>query len=191
MGQSLSSAGALPRNVIEIFTIVAATLVIVLHAKRRKRRMTFIPFDIAVDSGGLAQQAVNSIVAVTMGRDFYAVGVKADYALDDFGTTSSILTFGWAHSDLSNVEIQENIDSSNAGDPDNIIAREIARRPVRTVGKIDKDGVFNDGRQMKRALKFAVGESHALTIWVQNNDAITTAAGSEIRASGVIYGRFY
>ncbi len=176
--------------------VIAFGAILVTMARKgrsgRRRNFIAIPFDVSLTLGTLNSGVVLSTGVLTFGEDLFIISVDAAWALDGFTATEGPLSVGWAHGDLTVAEVAEAIDAS-VTDPDDIIARERARRPVRKVGTfagLSSDEVLFDGRQERRAVRFSVGDGHSLNAYVVNRSGGNLTTGSVIRLSGVIYGRW-
>ncbi len=174
--------------------ILIMTIGVILHARRRRRRrMVWIPFNAAVALSTLANNAAIAGSVLTFGEDFFMVGMKATWTMDDNTTGENPLDVGFAHGDLSVSEILEAIDASQA-DPDDIIAVERARRPVRKVGTFSESvltkNTLNDGKAITTRFKRSIGDGHALDLFAVNRSGATLTTGTRIIVDGHLYGRW-
>ncbi len=99
---------------------------------------------------------------------------------------------GICHSDLTVTEVREALQAEMT-DPDDIIAKERSRRPVRKLGvfkSIDLDDTINDGMPLRKKIRFAVGDGHNLQLWAFNRSGAALTTGSIITALGTLYGRW-
>ena len=134
-----------------------------------------------------------ALFASDFGEDIYIISLDANYSIHTLTAGQVPIVVGWAHGDLTNAEISEAVTAEQT-DPDDIIAREKARRPVRTVGVFAEGGTadmsLNDGVQLRTKIKFSVGDGHGLNFWVFNRSDNTLTTGAVVSAFGTLYGRW-
>ncbi len=102
------------------------------------------------------------------------------------------ISVGFSHSDLSVTEVLEAL-KADLSSPDDIIARERARRPVRRVGNFagpDVNQRLNDGKKIRQKIGFSVGDGFDLDAWFWNRSGAVLATGTVIDVDGTIYGRW-
>ncbi len=135
-------------------------------------------------------------IGLNFGEDIYCLSVDCAWSWDTLTPADTgPLVVGWAHGDLTVGEILEAI-TAELTDPDDIIARERSRRPVRTVGQLRSDGVATQvilprsGEMSRTKLKFSIGDGHILNFWVMAHDPAGLTGGSLLRVHGVLYGRW-
>lgn len=164
--------------------------------KRRSRNKNFqaIPFTKSITVGTPAVDGFSSETVFTsaLAEDFYAI--SGDFTVSIRGLTAGEgpLQIGVNHGDLTMTEVGECLDS-NLSDPDDIIAREQSRRPVRSLGHlhgIGTDEVMNDGKPIRQKLKFMVGSGHNIDVWLRNKSGAQLTTGAVLVLTGVIYGRW-
>ncbi len=129
---------------------------------------------------------------LTFGEDIFVISIDASWAITNPTVGEGPLEVGWAHGDLTVAEIAEALDAE-VTDPDDIIAGERARRPVRRVGKFAcllSDEVLFNGRVERQLMKISIGDSHTLKMWGRNRSGAIFANGPSIQVDGVIYGRW-
>ncbi len=164
------------------------------RGRKRRAKLVAIPFVARLPLSTLGASTVVTISALPsdFGEDFYCHSVFATWALREGTATEGPLSFGYAHGDLSVTEILEAI-TAEVTDPDDIIAKERSRRPVRKTGSfpgLSTNEIWNDGRQGRTGLGFSVGDGHTLDCWILNNSASALAGGTIVEIDGVIYGRW-
>ncbi len=164
--------------------------------KSSKNRKNFvaIPF-----TGQFALSTLLTDVVLTgplfssvFGEDIFIISVDCLWALRGHTAGETPLEFGFAHGDLSVTEIAEAL-NAELTDPDDIIAKERARRPVRRVGTFGgsiADPVFNDGNSKRSTIKFSVGDGFALNAYLLNNSGATLTTGGILEFAGTLYGRW-
>jgi len=163
-------------------------------SRRRKSRLVTIPFDGQLAMGAAADQAVvKQDMVTTLGEDLFVISV--DVACDINGKTAGEgpINIGMAHDDLSVAEIAEALEA-DLTDPDDIIAKERARRPVRAFGKFSGGQivaeVWNEGREQRVPIRWSVGDGHTLSFYGRNNTGAQMNTGALINFTGRIYGRW-
>ncbi len=147
----------------------------------------------------LALGALASITLVGVALDETMVeagrisSLVAAWALGDWtaGAGDGPITFGVAHSDYSDAEIEEVIENTGSWDTGDKISREVAKRQVRIIGTFRSDTlattrmvVFNEGRPMKTKLNWKMTTGDTLKIFAYNNGASALATGATIFANG-------
>lgn len=161
--------------------------------KKNRRGFVAIPFNAILTLGALVTNAI--VIVSTMGsvfgEDIYIISVDATWSLRNFTAAEGPVHVGYTHSDLSTTEVQENLDAE-LSNPDDIIAKERSRRPVRKVGTFSQgltDQSLNDGKVLRSKIKFSVGDGFNLDVYAINRGANLTTGGI-IHVSGTIYGRW-
>ncbi len=169
-------------------------------AKKKKTRtgvnrknFVAIPFSKSLPLGTLADETViKTSLLNAFGEDIFIMSIDCTFALREFSVNEAPLFFGYAHGDLTVAEILEAI-NAEVTDPDDIIANEFARRPVRKVGGFVGDEVepiYNDGKKVRQRIKFSVGDGHTIDVWVKNQSGAILTTGAILELDGVIFGRW-
>ncbi len=160
---------------------------------RNRKGFVAIPFEVTLALSTLANGIVASTgVLANFGEDIFIMSMKASWTLRGATPNEGPLALGYAHGDLSNTEIAEAL-TAELTDPDDIIQREKARRPVRRVGSfpvISANEALNNGNDVKTLIKFSVGDGHDLSLWVQNLTGATLTTGAVVNLVGVLFGRW-
>ncbi len=166
------------------------------RSKSKKNRKGFIaiPFTAQLALSTLASLTVldAAVLSATWGEDIFIISVDSYWSLRDLTPGEGPIIVGFAHGDLSVGEIAENL-NAEVTDPDDIIARERARRPVRKAGQFTgllANEALNDGKKLRTRLKFSVGEGHNLAFWARNDSGATLTTGAILNLSGTLYGRW-
>ncbi len=161
--------------------------------RRRDRNFVAIPFQAALTLGTLADDTVISGSPITLGEDLFVISVDTLAALRGLTAGDVPITVGYAHGDLTDTEIGEAL-SANLTDPDDIIARERARRPVRKVGTFahgaDVDQVLNNGVPIRTSAKFSIGDGHTFDLFAINRSGGQLQTGAVIEFEGTVFGRW-
>ncbi len=121
-------------------------------------------------------------------EDLFVISSDLSITVRSLTAGEGPLEVGLAHSDLSVTEILENLDVSFLN-PDNIIAKEQARRPVRRIGVLNgltSEESLNHGNQTRTPIKFSIGEV-GLDCWVVNRSGATLTTGAIVQFFGTLY----
>ncbi len=162
--------------------------------RNRSRNFVAIPFENEIPLGTLLDQTVvKATTTPNLGEDLYVLSVDGAWTLKGSTEGESALAVGYAHDDLNVTEILEAL-TAELTDPDDIIAKERARRPVRKVGafvnSVDSSKVLNNGVNIRTKIRISIGDGHALAFYAFNKSGATLTTGAIIQLSGVIYGRW-
>ncbi len=161
--------------------------------KRRRNNFIAIPFEVESDLAGMTAGELREIgmLGAVLGEDLYCISVDATYTLRDKDTGEGPIQIGYHHSDLSVTEVAEAL-AAQVTDPDDIIAKERARRPVRRAGVFPIAGTdveIRHGAKFRTKLGWSTGDGHNPALWVKNEDSTTLAAGTLI-VGGTLFGRW-
>ncbi len=102
--------------------------------------------------------------------------VVLQWSMTDFTATAGDgpISFGVAHSDYSDGEIEAVLESTNSWEQGDKVAQEIAKRLVRRVGVFDIPAsalemvVPNDGKPIKTKLNWLLTTGQTLKVWAYN-----------------------
>ncbi len=103
--------------------------------------------------------------------------IEATYSLDLITLGQGPIAFGVAHSDYTDVEIQEVFDATGSWNTGAKKEQEIAKRLVRQIGvfvskgSAGSDVEFNDGKPMKTKLNWSFNKDETLKLWAFNTSA--------------------
>ncbi len=164
---------------------------------RRKRNPNFvaIPFNAGLSLAGLVNDVVvvQGTLGAAFGEDIYIISVDAAWSTSGMVSGEGPINFGFSHGDLSVTEVLETLDSE-VTDPDDIIARERARRPVRRVGTMPgfvTNEVLLNGTTVRTRVGFSVGDGHTLDFYAVNRSGSTISSASQrLEIQGTIFGRW-
>ncbi len=162
-----------------------------------KNRQGFvaIPFNSSIALSTLANNTVLStaLFGSAFGEDIFIISIDSTWHIDALTDGQGPIDVGFAHSDLTVDEVSEAL-SAELTDPDDIIQKERARRPVRRSGifhgKVGGNESLNDGKPIRTKMKFSVGDGHQINFWQQNLSGATLTTGATVRVSGTIFGRW-
>ncbi len=159
----------------------------------RRRGFVAIPFTSSTALSTLADDTVLATGAVTnFGEDIYVISADLEYTMRGNTANENPISVGVSHSDLSVTEVLEAL-KADLSSPDDIIARERARRPVRRVGNFSGPDVnqrLNDGKPIRQKIKFSIGNGFDLDLWFWNRSGGALQTGTVIEVDGTIYGRW-
>ncbi len=171
-------------------------------ARRRRRKsknrsgFVAIPFSgsLALSTLGNGAALSANLLGAVFGEDIFIISVDIMFSMDTLTSGEVPIIVGLSHSDLSDTEIVEAL-VAELTDPDDIIAKERARRPVRKVGAFvvensAGDIALNDGKPIRQKVKFSVGDGHNLDMFAFNNSGATLTTGAIVSFDGTIYGRW-
>ncbi len=107
-------------------------------------------------------------------------------------TDSGPIQFGVAHGDYTAAEIEAWLEDSGSWDEGNLIAREIGKRKIRSIGVFATPSgptvsvAFNDGRPKKTKLNWILSQGDTLNRWVYNTGSVSVsgASGADVRLTG-------
>ncbi len=183
---------------LEILLLVAVLLLAKTPKRGRGRRSMSNYVKGNVDEelalGGLAASTLISVdfdeTMIEAGR---ITSVVASWALSDWtaGAGDGPITFGLAHSDYSDAEIEQVIEASGSWDTGDKVAQEVNSRLVRIIGTFRSDTlsttrmvVFNEGKMIKTKLNWKMTTGDTLSVWAFNNGSSALATGGIIFANG-------
>ncbi len=161
---------------------------------KNRRNFVAIPFSSILNLGTLADNIVviDGLTSVFV-EDIFIISIDALWSIRALAVGEVPLIFGFTHDDLTVTEIAENL-AAELVDPDDIITRERARRPVRKVGQFTKAGSaeesINNGNILRTRIKMKLGDGHTLAAFVQNKSGTTLTTGAIVEIIGTIYGRW-
>ncbi len=165
-------------------------------SKRRRRDKSFVAlnFEVTFVLGTLSDNIVlaNDLLGASFGEDIYIVSIDWTAAIKNMTQGEVPLYMGFNHGDLSVTEIAEALDA-NLVNPDDIIAKERSRRPVRRAGMFNLNAVdiiLHDGVMKRTKILFSVGNGFGLQVYVRNSSGAGLTTGAAFEMQGTIYGRW-
>ncbi len=168
------------------------------HGRGRRRR-SFNLRRVRVASGfAVGALAALDLIAgaiIPVATDPYRLmSTDLTYKITDLGSASDDgQEFGLAHSDYSDAEIEECLESQASIDLGDKVAQEQANRLVRSIGTFTGDGLsggdknVNDGLPIKTKLNWHMSTGDALRLWIRNGSGVIWTTGSAIVAQGKIW----
>ncbi len=153
-----------------------------------------IPFSTEIAVGTPADNAATLVdmLSADLGEDLFCISMDCNYAQRGGTALDGPFQIAVAHGDLTAAEIVEALDAELT-DPDDIIQKERARRPVRRVGMFPvaaSNEVMNAGHEVHTTLRFSVGDGHNLSFAAVNRTGGAITTGMIIEITGVLYGRW-
>ncbi len=178
----------------EIFIAERSGKSYVAKRKARKRSLVVIPFQGTLALGTLGAGALidANLLSAAFGEDYFCFSMDLLAHLETNTAGDGPLKVGIAHDDLTVGEVQEAI-TAEMTDPDDIIAKERSRRPVRqmfTFNGLAATEVVNDGMSLRQKVMWSIGDTHNINLWAQNDDADARQNGGIIQFSGKLFGRW-
>ncbi len=171
-------------------------------AKKRKknrgvnrRNFIAIPYNATLPLLTLGDGVVIKVdlLSSVLGEDLFVISIDHLTTIRNGTLTEYPLIFGFCHSDLTVAEIAEALDAE-VTDPDDLIARERAKRPVRKAGTFAfgtaGDQGVGDGLVLRQKMKISVGDGHNVSLWLRNMSGAALTTGTELGQMGTIYGRW-
>ncbi len=168
-------------------------------AKKRRtglnrRNFVAIPWSMSAALTTLGDGIVskNNLFDTAFGEDIFILSIDCTILLRDLTSGQVPIEVGFAHGDLSITEIGEYLDAELT-DPDDIIAKERSRRPVRRIGTFGREGThldLNDGVSLRVKIKFSVGNGFQMLLWVRNQSGAVLTTGTVVEGFGVLFGRW-
>ena len=162
--------------------------------RRGKNRRGFvaIPFFTELPLSTLADNTVITASILTFSEDIFIISADVQANLNAAPGGQGPLMVGLAHGDLTIAEINEALDAE-VTDPDDIIAKERARRPVRRVGvfpALSSDEVLAQGQSQRIVMRFSVGNDHALNMFCVNRSGGPLTGAAIVTFVGTLFGRW-
>ena len=164
------------------------------RTRKRDKNFVAIPFSNTLTLGALTMNTVlvGNLFGAVFGEDIYIISVDWNSAAQNHTAGEGAFELGFSHSDLSVAEVAEALDAELT-DPDDIIAKEHSRRPVRRAGLyagLLAEESLNQGVNKRTKIKFSVGDGHNLNLFSRNRSGATFTTGTLIRTQGTLYGRW-
>lgn len=163
---------------------------------RKKNRKGFvaIPVRSQLALGALNDDTViaGSIFGNNLSEDLFVISADLAWAIQGLTAGEGPIDVGISHSDYSVAEVEENL-SANVYDPSDLIAVEHSKRKVRKVGTFrgnDTEESLNDGKPMRRKIRFRVDNGKTLNMFAVNRSGAQLTSGAEVNVDGYIYGRW-
>ncbi len=161
--------------------------------KRSNKNFVALPFNTQIALATLADETVlTSALLSAFGEDFFCISADISLALDNVALSEVPVEVGLAHGDYTAAEIKEYV-NANLTDPDDKIAQEHSRRQIRRIGLFGvnaENQVLNHGDQQRIKLRFSIGDTKELKLWIMNHTGAAMTTGAIVTAVGTLYGRW-
>ncbi len=182
---------------IEILSVLAATLFVLLAARkgRRRRKRVFLlkgAIDKTVALSTLALgDVISDVVQDSVTETAFAISCELVWSLREVTVGEGPIQVGLAHSDYSDAEIEEYLENTGSWEIGDLVQREIAGRKVRIVGSFDAsfaDQSLNEGQPIKTTLKWMLATGQTLRVWAWNKSAASPlTTGALVVVSGHVW----
>ncbi len=163
------------------------------RSKRNRKGFVAINFETAVNLDTLANDTVLfAALMAAFGEDIFIISIDALFSVRGLTALEGPLQVGFSHGDLTVAEVSEAL-TAELTDPDDIIAKERARRPVRRAGQfsgLNTDDILNDGRLLRTKMRISVGDSHVINAFIKNRSGAALTTGANLGVTGILYGRW-
>ncbi len=181
--------------------IMLLAIIIIGATRKGKRRRRYSPgfaaisFTTAISLGTLGSDTVvtQAMFSNAFEENFYAMSCKAQWGYRNGTITEGPVEVGYAHSDYTVGEVAEKLSADESNVRGDKIANEQSRRDVRRAGMFAgavTDDVLNDGRGIKTALRFRIGNNFNLNVYARNRSGAVLTTGGLIIITGTLYGRY-
>ncbi len=177
---------------ILIFITLIAMLAMARSPRRRRRWTANMQNVNTFSLLALLTTATSTLISADLlppgDNEFRLLSIKGLWAIRDLTVGQGPIMIGVAHSDYSNVEIEEYLENeAQLTRGDMIATREIAKRLVRRIGHFSggaAEETLNDGKPIKTRLNWPMAEGITLKIWAYNQSGAILATGAEVVFSG-------
>ncbi len=175
--------------------IVLISLMLIMMAKPRRRRRRWTADMQAVQVfhvlafGALASSTLIGVNMLAAGDNEYRLlTIKGLWSIRDLTVGEGPLIFGVAHSDYTDAEIEEFLETETMLTRGNMVAtREIGRRLVRRIGIFTGNAAeetINDGKPVYTRLNWPMATAIVPKLWIYNASGATLTTGAEISFHG-------
>ncbi len=160
---------------------------------KRRYNLRRVRLSVAGSVGAIASLDVGSFALTgTPVNPTRLISLIASFATADQVTTDDGLSFGVAHGDYTNAEIEECLEATNSINPGDKITRERANRLVRLIGIIQKDasgtnGSFKSGAKQKIRLNWPMAIGQQLVLWFRNGSSNVYTTGTSFLVDGDLW----
>ncbi len=179
---------------LEILVVMAVGIIVmILAAKRRSKRSMGKYIRGTIDeSTSFAALAAKDVATadfdqVVVDRMLIS-SVKATYSLRDFtpAVNSGPILVGIAHSDYTDAEIEEFLETTDSWDEGNKVEQEVAGRLIRRIGIFQSPALatesvtLNDGKPIRTKLNWILNQGQTLQLWVYNMGSAAVATTTPV-----------
>ena len=183
---------------IELLIIALSVFTLINAATKPKRRRAFpshlrivrITSSSAIGALASLDVVANAIISTSANR-YRAISFNCSYSWASKAEIDDAASFGFAHSDYTDAEIEECLEAATAISQGDKVAQERANRLVRQIGtmagvsSIAAGGAqFNNGMKVKTRLNWLMGIGSTVQLWVRNSSGAVYTTGSTITING-------
>ncbi len=175
-----------------VLLVFITSLCLVSMATKSQRRSNFskyingsIDHRLQIGSSLAANTLIGSNITQVTVDTCRLSSIKCSYSLNNFTPTANAgpIIVGVAHSDYTDAEVEQWLETSGSWDRGNTSAREQRSRMVRQIGRfnIGPDGastdavVLNGGRPIKTKLNWLLTEGQTVKFWAFNSGSVAVA----------------
>ncbi len=143
--------------------------------------------------GALASKdVVKDDLADTVNERTLVSSVVAAYSLAGWTLTTNDgpILIGIAHSDYTDAEIEEYLESTGSWDEGDLVQQEISKRKIRRIGIFEEPDTdtgsvtLNDGKPIKTKLNWILNQGQTLAVWAYNTGAGPITTGATVHTEG-------
>ncbi len=130
-----------------------------------------------------SKDVVGAVFDETVNERTLVSSIVANWSLANWTDIANAgpIVFGVAHSDYTDAEIEEWIESTGQWNEGNMVSREISGRKIRQIGTLGGGGsaaetdVLNDGKPVKTKLNWILLQAQTLRVWAYNSGSAAVA----------------
>ncbi len=135
-----------------------------------------------------AKVAVGTVFDETVNERTRVTSIEAIYTLSNYTpiALAGPILIGIAHSDYSDAEIEEWIETTGSWNEGDLVQLEVAGRKIRRIGVFDTpdavtdSAVLNDGKPIKTKLNWILNQGQGLKQWAYNTGQVALATTDPI-----------
>ncbi len=162
---------------------------------RKGRRRGFLlkgKIDETLPLGTLANaDVVGDVFNDTLDQEAYAISQEAIWTIRELTDDEGPIIVGVAHGDYTDAEIEEYLENAGSWTRGDMLAQEIAKRKIRSVGSFAATGtgdqVLNDGKPIKTRLGFMLQEGQTIKVWAWNKSGAALTTGAQVFLEGHVW----
>ncbi len=143
--------------------------------------------------GALASNdLIGSLLSTVANEALYLISADLTWATEEHAGDIGPISVGVAHSDYSDAEVEQWIESVGSWDRADQVAREQSRRKCRQAGTFAgelSNEILNDGKSIRTKLGWICQEDETLRIWGFNQNDAALVAGTLVKVIGTIWAR--
>ncbi len=139
------------------------------------------------------QDVLGSDIGDTVEVDSRCSSVNCTYSMANWTPVAEAgpILFGWAHSNYTDAEIEEWVETLGTWNRNQLVENEVSRRLIRQVGILEipdnasDAAVYNEGRTITTKLGWRLNKTFTLRFWAYNTGTASVATTDpEVRAQG-------